>query len=444
MNHAVHVRTRIFTPALAALVGLTASLGACSDDDSVPGDRGQQEGEGGDTTYTLETRVSRSDVEVGGTVDVSCYVDGTEDSARTRPVVSPESLASLAGHQITALAIGEVAVTCGLIDGSVMDTTPAVVRIHEAGDATIDTVLDRDRVVAGEVVQVSCEAKDSLGEITDVQTRFTVSPDAGPEAIQGGSLIPSRSGAFDVACEIVGGAKDATPATLTVIAGDPTALRIDVRPQANVYDLDDEVTLEAVVTDRFGNDVDEPAAIWELPEAVQSLGGDRYRLSEIGVHAVKAHLPAPLTQVKDQISLNVDGVGPVIELSSPVRGAVLGGEPVIRVAGRAIDDGTGLQGVRVNGAEVAVDVDGAFDVEIDATFGLNLIRVEAEDDHGAVGRTTRGTLWSPEKLAVPTEANPEAARRIDGMVAFTPRAALSRALCRVHKIQIVDVAVSTS
>ncbi len=413
------------------------SLAGCGDNEHPPADKSGNEGEGeggeggrpgdgqdGLNAIAIETQVSKTELVVGSKLTITCFLDGIEDDTRTRIILAPDSLALVEGRELTAVAPGDLDVACQLTEAGRTDDTPAKVTITEAGERTIDTVLDKEEVTAGDLVTVTCEARDSLGDLLDVDTEFSVSPDPGDSAVGPETITPSEVGAYEVTCKIVDGAADDTPAELTVTMDLPTSLTIEVRPHDDIYDRGDEVTITAQVTDQYGNVGEADGVQWIIEDGITDLGEGEYRLDEVGEFEVEARLNTGARVVQDEVVLVVDGVGPVIELLEPERGAVRSGEQVIRVAGRAFDDGTGLAAVRINGDEVDVDVDGSFETDVDATFGLNLIRIETEDEGGAVERTTRGVLWSPEKLAIPTEADPEGARRPEGMVAFLGQEAL--------------------
>lgn len=425
--------------AIVTLVSSGGALSACGDNEHPPAqltgvegegeggeDDGRNPGQGQDglANLAIETVVSKTEVVVGSKLQATCFLDGTEDDTRTHVIVSPDSLASVNGLEITALAPGQLDVICQITETGRNDDTPAQVTITAAGEPTVDTVLDKEQVTAGELVTVTCEARDSLGDPLDADTEFSVSPEPGAGGVGPQTITPSVAGDYEVTCKIVGGPDDPTPARLEVSMDLPTNLRIEVRPQAAIYDRGDEVTIVAVVTDQYGNEGDADGVQWLIDDGITPLGDGGHRLDEVGEFDIEARLNTGPRVLQDEITIVVDGVGPALEMIEPERGAVRSGEPVIRVAGRAFDDGTGLATVRVNGDEVEVGVDGAFEVELDASFGLNLIRIEAEDEGGAVGRTTRGVLWSPTKLPIPTSEAPELARRPDGMVAFLGQEAL--------------------
>ena len=80
----------------------------------------------------------------------------------------------------------------------------------------------------------------------------------------------------------------------------------------------------------------------------------------------------------------VDLTAPILEISSPPRGAFLvqGQQDRITVKGVATDVATGIKEVSVNGQIAQLSPNGSFTVEVTPTVGTNLLEVEAEDGAG--------------------------------------------------------------
>jgi hypothetical protein len=91
---------------------------------------------------------------------------------------------------------------------------------------------------------------------------------------------------------------------------------------------------------------------------------------------------------------SADETGPTLDVSAPERGA-LTDAPRVRVRG-VVRDPAGLEVLWINGADVPVATDGAFEHSVDLAPGLNVIRLEARDAHGnrthSVRSISRGEL----------------------------------------------------
>lgn len=89
-----------------------------------------------------------------------------------------------------------------------------------------------------------------------------------------------------------------------------------------------------------------------------------------------------------------DATGPVIEVSSPARGAMLTGELVVLVSGKAHDVLGEVAEVRLGGEPLALGTDGSFSAPMNVVHGLNLVDVTATDTFGNESRATRSFLFS--------------------------------------------------
>ncbi|MEZ4437322.1 MAG: hypothetical protein R3F65_33430 [bacterium] len=105
------------------------------------------------------------------------------------------------------------------------------------------------------------------------------------------------------------------------------------------------------------------------------------------------------SQLCGRVSFYVDDAPPSLELTTPARGDIVSGDPVIEVTGRT-DPAPGTPRVFVNDAEVPVAPDGSFTATLRATLGLNRIDVLADDSVRRPGtRVVREVVWAPEVIA---------------------------------------------
>ena len=96
-----------------------------------------------------------------------------------------------------------------------------------------------------------------------------------------------------------------------------------------------------------------------------------------------------------QIPVVVDWTPPIIQISSPSRGAFLvaGQDSAIQVQGQAVDIGAGVREVLVNGAPVSVGADGSFSVAVTPQLGLNTVEVIATDEANRRDETFRSAMF---------------------------------------------------
>ena len=86
------------------------------------------------------------------------------------------------------------------------------------GSTLVETVIKPQLVVIGQSVGVSCPVFSQVGDLVDIPTRFTVTPEIVPV---GSTITPSEAGTYTVRCETTDGRlSDATPAVLHVLHPD--------------------------------------------------------------------------------------------------------------------------------------------------------------------------------------------------------------------------------
>lgn len=92
---------------------------------------------------------------------------------------------------------------------------------------------------------------------------------------------------------------------------------------------------------------------------------------------------------------------PAIEVETPARAATLLGVPagVVQVTGTVAAGYGDIESLTLNGAEIAVRVDGSFSTAVDPEVGGNLLDLVATDSNGWQRRRVQSFLWSPSYLA---------------------------------------------
>lgn len=351
----------------------------------------------------LVQTMAPAEVRAGEIIAVSCVIvddRGEEFSSRGRTPrirVAPEASVVRDGTDIVAAIAGEVEISCAFPDLMLTDESPAIVRILPGAPASVTTAVDRAQIEAGESIAVTCDVVDAYGNaILDAAPSVAVSPTDPGNTLDGLTGTFTRSGIYDVACELAGAT--ATTERVEVLPSLPAALALSKVPDQPVYATGQVVEVAAVVTDRFDNVV--PDAIVDMvsePAADDTLGGNRFRYFEDGTYVVTATV-APPTQddalLQGQVTIVVNGNGPQIQCTGPRDGDMIVAAPgsTITVTG-AVDDASGVSEVRVNG-NLATLEGGNFRADVTTQFGINFVDVVARDSFGAESTATCAFLAS--------------------------------------------------
>lgn len=95
----------------------------------------------------------------------------------------------------------------------------------------------------------------------------------------------------------------------------------------------------------------------------------------------------------------IDPAAPVVRITSPTRGAYVGNVSSVTVTGQ-VTDGSALRSLRLNGQEIAFDVEGNFSAVMPVSpTGTALFTAEATDVDGHVGRVTQALSAGPRALS---------------------------------------------
>lgn len=222
--------------------------------------------------------------------------------------------------------------------------------------------------------------------------------DAGPDTLPpGADLGGATADAFDPAPDTGNGPDDDPDAAPE--GPEPAFVRLVLDPVQTVYARDEHPVARAEVFDRFGDPIPDAVLAWSVAPAPQ--GSIEGRGLEVTVNfalegpgAVRA---CATPDVCGRATFYVDDGPPVLTLAHPTPGELIEGEPIVVVEGSATGDGVA---VFVNDRPVDTDANGAFRVELPATFGLNRVEVLADDgvQRPAV-REVREALYAPRFIA---------------------------------------------
>ncbi len=347
-------------------------------------------------------------VTAGELINVTCLIldeNGEPYSAagRTPQIrVSPESSIERADGMITAIRVGEVEVSCAFPDLMLTDESPAIVEIIPAAPAEVITTVDRSQVEAGETVNVTCEVFDAYGNrVADAAPGMSVNPAEDGNTTTDLSTEFTVAGQYQVSCELPGATSTSERVEVTPTV--PANLVIAKVPDQPVYAIGQVIEIAAVVTDRYGNTVEDADVGFVSAPAGATLGRNRFRYDEDGTYTVTATVDPP-TESGDplvaQTTIVVNGNGPTIQCTGPRDGSMVDAVPgsTITVSG-TVDDTSGIASVMVNGSPASLD-GGTFSAAQTVRFGMNFIDVVATDTFGAENSTTCTFLvsnrWSPD------------------------------------------------
>lgn len=180
----------------------------------------------------------------------------------------------------------------------------------------------------------------------------------------------------------------------------PVAIELLLTPDQPNYEVGEKITVSAVGIDAAGDEIDVGGLgpLKLTPSDIAEAGEESTFkfVAEGQVLLAGCLVKAPdLCANRTAIS---DATGPVIEISTPPRGAMLTGEQVVLVAGKVYDSLGAVAEVKLNGETLAMGTDGSFSAPMSVVHGLNIVDVAATDTFGNESRSTRSFLFSNDYL----------------------------------------------
>jgi hypothetical protein len=398
----------------ASWVGLLSLIG-CGDSTTPPPSR--NDGGLGDsgldyTPVDVDTFAPES-VQAGMPFTISCLLldeagEMLMPPAGLSPAIRtvPESSIDEIGGTFIATRAGTIEVACAFPTLGLADQTPSLVEVLPGAPARVEARLDRDAITAGESVTVTCVAVDAYGNpIVEVPATPRADPAADGNTFTDLTGTFESAGTFDVHCDVEGA--ESRPARLQVSPALPAALVIALVPELPVYTVGQVIELARVVTDRYGNRIDDALVpVTSAPDGMR-VGDGRYRYLTDGRYRLTATVTPPTeggVGLTDSREFTVDSRGPAIECDSPVHGAIVNTTPGSSLAfSGSVDDLSSISTVSVNGTSVPVDGSGNFSTTLTTRFGINFVDIEATDASGQITTRTCAFLladtWAPDTAA---------------------------------------------
>ncbi len=214
------------------------------------------------TDATVQTLVSTNFLNAGETFKVTCIVinkHGKKVPADTTFAVDPGKGVIVQGTELTPQLPGEYAVACRIAGEGIVDKTPETVIVTMDNIASIETVLDKNKVTAGEKVVGVCQVRDIDGEWVGWETELLVDPPFGIE-VDDHTISTIMMGKYDVACRALGlPIVDKTPELLTVSAGDAQTVRATIKEE--VVEAGTVVPVLCTIEDSMGNVLEHQSVI---------------------------------------------------------------------------------------------------------------------------------------------------------------------------------------
>ena len=364
---------------------------------------------------SVETKLSKNTAKAGEVVQVTCTVTdqyGKPFAADTIVNVFPAAPGKI-GPSLALEKAGEYLVKCELKNGTLKDATPEKLVVTPGEATQIDTSLRPAEVRAGEPSKVTCKLTDRYGNAhSPGKATFSVTPKTAITS-KGMEVSGTKPGTYSVACK-QGASEDKTPAELKIKPGLPAKIEVQVNTKKAHYKKGEKIGISVKVFDKYGNVIPDVKVSFssqpskglvnkELPKTLSFSEDGNYTVT-IAVQGQTADGKS----VEVKLSFKVDGTGPAIVFTSPVRAAMLTGQNKIIVKGKITDAVSGVDSLKVNGQTVKPDAQGAFSLSLTSKWGLNLLTAEAVDKAGNTSKRAQSFLWAPSYHAVGAKPLPKA------------------------------------
>ena len=369
----------------------------------------------------VETAFKETTIQAGDTIDVPCALYGADQQAiegETFVSATPDDGVTIDDHALTFTVVGDFEVACSSFEAGMDDETPVLVHVIPGDPNSTEALPSTDSAQAGDAVVVGCKVFDAYGnEITDFET---VVDEQDGLVVTGHTVVGEIAGEYEITCSVDGWDDEVTqiPGLLVVEAAEPAAVELKPSPKKSHYDIDTQVTLKVIVTDIYGNELEDVDYELGIPEVqgLYQVNDHKVKLKREGIYDLFVELAAPYSDIRDDLSLICDETGPAIDLLFPDRGQTFTGDPSVMVQGVVTDPISGIDWVKINDQEVEVEPDGYFEFLVPCKHGANPLMVEARDGFSHKSFTTRG--WYYSTAYQPADTPMEEARIQDGAMVY--------------------------
>ncbi len=285
---------------------------------------------------------------------------------------------------VAALAVAgctdkETTITDGDVDG---ETTPA------AQDWSL-TVSGPDAATAGEAATWEAAAATDDGDPVDAAITLRITSAEGDVAADGTGLTATLTaqGDYDVTITAEWDGETRTETLdLTVSPGALAYLALSMSSLS--AEIGDTLTAAVVGADAWGNPLDVDPTLFAEPADGAGLTGLSVTFSADGAYTITAEADGIAATAGPVI---VDGAGPLVALSSPLRGEWIQGDSVL-VEGTVTDAVSAIAGLTLNEQAVSVSADGSFSHSLDLDAGPNRLTFVATDTDGNAADAVLGVI----------------------------------------------------
>lgn len=368
---------------------------------------------------TLQTVLSPTIVDAGSNVTVECQpldAQGEVIAPMFLPVeakylinMSPlEALERQMDQTFQAQKAGQVAVYCASNPLGLIDDSPAILTVNPGPAHTVITRVDTRKITAGESVEVACDVFDAFGnKIENPTTTIATSPMGSGVIVNGAQVTVEKSGIYTLSCQ-VDGAMETKSHELEVNPSLPANLVLARVPDQNVYGLGQTIEVVATVTDPFNNIIPNPPLAYTTMPDGNTFGAGRFRYDTEGLKTVEVTVTGPTHNnaiLVDSVQMLINGTGPAIDCVSPADGEMVTAAPgsVRKVRGK-LSDTNGFSSLTINGAPVAINSNGEYELDVPVRYGINFLDITAEDNFQAQNSRTCAFLvsdrWAAENQFV--------------------------------------------
>ena len=352
----------------------------------------------------VETTVSTHEITAGEWVDVTCKAwdaYGNEVEEAILPMVTPADGTKISGLSVRLTVAIPHEIACAVQNTSVVDATPEVVTVNANVPKKIYTLVTPEHFQAGESAEVECSVTDYYDNPVSGLPLSVYLP--ANMSILGKDITTTIAGMYPIKCvpqNIEWKYFQLYGVTVTVTPADPVSLTLKVIPEKEYYGKGASITVTATAVDIYDNLV--PDAIVGVPtiepqvgiQPVEANPTKQFLLKEEGIYLMTFRLLA-FPQISADITIKVEGSGPLLTIIYPERGATIAGKPSVTVIGVVNDTVTGIESFTINDQQVTgIKPDGSFTHLINPVQGMNLIYANVKNGAGMEFSTIQSFYFS--------------------------------------------------
>jgi hypothetical protein len=363
-------------------------------DTDTSGSEDSEEFDGPRVGMQAETVLAATTVGAGTPVEVECNLldaDGhtvdLPDQAEPDLVYSPErSFIEEDRLTLVPTLVGQATIACHFPSLSLADETPAELTVEPGHPHTVVTQLDKNVMTAGESAAATCEVFDAYGNhVESAPTEVGVDASGAGIDVDGHTVTITAADVYTVACSTPGSSEERGE-EIEVNPALPADLAVSNVPDQPFYDTGQVVEVATIVTDEYGNRVDDAYVTFDSNPPGDGFGHGRFRYESEGVYTVTATVDGPTKDdalLQEETEIVINGEGPEIECLWPADGQMIDSSPGDRVTfeGR-VEDAQGIAYLNVNGNPATVNPDGTFESELTTRFGINFVDIVTGDAAG--------------------------------------------------------------